>query len=67
MDAEIGDAAGRIWRALSDSGPMSKARIVKATGLSADLVNQGIGWLVREGKLEREQMAKGGQTIRLRP
>ena len=51
MEAEIGFAAGKIWQTLSTKGPMAKSAIAKATGLSADAVDQGIGWLAREGKL----------------
>jgi len=51
IEREIGEAAGRIWNELYANGPMSKSRISKATGFPIQLVNQGIGWLAREGKL----------------
>lgn len=55
LEQEIGQAAGKIWKMLHDKDAMSKAQIAKMTGLSVNLVNQGIGWLAREGKLAREK------------
>jgi len=51
MESAIGFAAGKIWQTLNAKGPMAKTAIAKATGLSGDVVDQGIGWLAREGKL----------------
>jgi hypothetical protein len=51
MEAAIGFAAGKIWQTLNAKGPMAKSAVAKATGLSVDSVDQGIGWLAREGKL----------------
>jgi len=51
MEAKVGEAAGKVWQALHANGPMDKSALTKATGLSSDLVNQGIGWLAREGKI----------------
>ncbi len=48
---QIGEAAGAVWRALSDNGPMSMAKLVKAIGGPRDLVMQAIGWLAREDKV----------------
>jgi len=65
MEAKIGEAAGRIWQALHANGPMGKAQLAKVTGLSGDLLNQGIGWLAREGKLAAEGQDKN-QGLRLK-
>ncbi len=51
METRIGEAAGKIWQVLNAEGPVGKARLAKATGLSRDLLNQGVGWLAREAKL----------------
>lgn len=59
MEREIGEAAGKIWNALNAKGVMSKARLAKVTGLPTARVDQGIGWLAREGKLVREKGKKG--------
>ena len=58
MEQEIGDAAGKIWDALRENGPMTKSRIAQQTGLKAQLVDQGIGWLARENKLTWEEHRK---------
>jgi len=51
METEIGFAAGKVWQTLNSKGPMAKSAIARTTGLPADLLDQGIGWLAREGKL----------------
>lgn len=65
LEVEIGDAAGKIWNVLYEKGPMSRASISKATKLSTNLVNQGIGWLAREGKLATDK-AKRGEVFLLK-
>jgi len=52
LELEIGEAAGNIWTILAAKGSMSRTQLGKAAGLSTHLLNQGIGWLAREGKLE---------------
>ena len=64
IELEIGKAAGKIWDVLSAKGSMSKSQIAKETGLSTQLLNQGIGWLAREGKLVGEK-SKRGERIEL--
>ena len=51
LEKEIGEAAGKVWSSLRAKGPMAKTRIPKETGISAQLANQAVGWLAREGKL----------------
>jgi predicted transcriptional regulator len=48
----IGDTAGLVWKALSEQGPLSMAKLVKAVGQPRDSVMQALGWLAREGKVE---------------
>jgi hypothetical protein len=54
MESKIGDAAGKVWKTLSEKGPLASNQISKLAGLSAELTNQAIGWLAREGKLAEE-------------
>jgi hypothetical protein len=49
--AQIGETAGLVWQALSESGPMTAAKLVREVGIPRDLVMQAIGWLAREDKL----------------
>lgn len=58
MEAEIGEAAGKIWQALNTGGPMRKSAISKATGLPSGVLNQGIGWLAREANISSEGREK---------
>ena len=65
FENEIGEAAGKIWEVLQDNEPMSRTKIAKRTGLPTSLLNQGIGWLAREGKLMCEKR-KRTQAIGLK-
>jgi hypothetical protein len=49
--AQIGAAAGIVWQVLSEKGPLSMAKLVKAVGEPRDNVMQALGWLAREGKI----------------
>jgi hypothetical protein len=64
--AQIGDTAGLVWRQLTDSGPMSMAKLVKAVGEPRDTVMQAIGWLAREDKLQIEENSRT-RIIALKP
>ncbi len=50
--ASIGETAGVVWQTLSEKGPLSMAKIVKAVGQPRDQVMQALGWLARENKIE---------------
>ena len=49
--ANIGEVAGNVWRVLSEKGPLSMTKLVKAIGEPRDTVMQALGWLAREGKI----------------
>ncbi len=49
--AHIGQVAGIVWRTLSDKGPMTTTKLLKAVDEPRDTVMQAIGWLAREGKV----------------
>ncbi len=51
MEAEIGSAAGIIWRYLDEYGETTLSRLKQGTKLSDQLLLMGIGWLGKEGKL----------------
>ena len=52
---QIGHTAGAVWKTLSDNGPQSLAKLVKAVGEPRDTVMQALGWLAREGKISIEE------------
>ena len=51
MEAEIGHAAGEIWRYLNEHGQTSLARLKQGTKLSDQMVLMAVGWLAKEDKL----------------
>jgi hypothetical protein len=51
VEAEIGTAAGQIWRYLHTHGAVSWPQLQRGTRLPARLLAMGIGWLAREGKV----------------
>jgi hypothetical protein len=48
-----------VWRALTDHGPMSLTRLVKAVDAPRDVVMQAVGWLAREDKIDLEETNRG--------
>ena len=48
----IGELAGTVWKSLSENGPMTMAKLVKAAGEPRDNVMQAVGWLAREDKID---------------
>jgi hypothetical protein len=48
---QIGETAGVVWKALSESGPLGFPQLVKAVGQPRDSVMQAVGWLAREDKI----------------
>jgi hypothetical protein len=52
---EIGEAAGEVWHTLSEDGPMTMAKLVKAVGEPRDTVMQALGWLAREDKINIDE------------
>jgi hypothetical protein len=63
--ATIGEMAGVVWHTLSESGPLSLAKLVEATGKNRDLVMQAVGWLAREDKISIAD-TKRGKIVALR-
>jgi hypothetical protein len=61
----IGEAAGVIWRTLDLQGHLSAEELSLETGLAEDRLNQGIGWLAREGKISVGRDLKGQEWFRL--
>jgi len=66
MEGRIGEAAGKVWKVLSEKKAVARTGVTRAAGLSADLANQAIGWLAREGKLA-EEVREGKVLLRLKP
>ena len=62
--SQIGEAAGEVWKALAEQGPLSTARLIKEVDAPRDVVMQAIGWLAREDKIEIEDSK--ARTISLR-
>jgi hypothetical protein len=52
---QIGNTAGEVWRHLTENGPTTMAKLVKAVDEPRDLVMQALGWLAREDKLSIEE------------
>lgn len=62
MEAEIGDAAGEIWRYLDKHGVTTLSRLRQQVKLPEQIVLMGIGWLAREGKLK---LVRKGRVVKL--
>ena len=51
MDAEIGEAAGRVWQYLAEHSEATLPQLQRGTTLPERLLLMGVGWLAREDKL----------------
>ena len=63
MNAEIGDAAGVVWRYLDGHGEATLSQLKRETELSDQLLLMAVGWLAREGKLT---VTKHKRALRVR-
>lgn len=52
MNAKVGEYAGMIWRTLDGKNALSMKEIKKATKLKNEEFYLGMGWLMREDKIE---------------
>ena len=51
MNEMVGEFAGLIWRALEGKNALSQKEIKKATKLKDNEFYLGLGWLLREDKI----------------
>jgi hypothetical protein len=59
LGAQIGEAAGAVWRALEGSTSWTTAtQLRNRTSLSSDMLQRALGWLAREGKIQFEVSGK---------
>ena len=63
--ARIGEVAGIVWQVLSDDGPLTVAKLVKAVDEPRDTVMQALGWLAREDKISIDEDGRN-RTVSLR-
>ena len=52
INAQIGEAAGRIWNLLNEEGPQTFPQIKKKFKGSGELLGFALGWLAREDKVD---------------
>ena len=65
MRDTIGDAAGKIWHFLNENGDASVSKVTTETGLGKNEVQRGIGWLLKEDKLNVETVGRA-ETLSLK-
>jgi hypothetical protein len=51
----IGDTAGAVWKLLGSKGRVALTTLPKLLDKDGALVQQGVGWLAREHKVEFEK------------
>jgi hypothetical protein len=62
MEAEIGEAAGRIYQYLDKHGATALMNLPQRVKLRTPIAAMAIGWLAREGKLT---FVKSGRVMRV--
>lgn len=58
---QIGEAAGNVWKALNERGPLTLAELMEEVNAPQSLFFMAIGWLSREEKVRFE--AAGGDYL----
>ena len=59
LQAKAGEFAGKMWTALSEHGEMVGKDLKKAAKLKSDKeLYLGLGWLLREDKVETAEVEK---------
>lgn len=54
----IGEAAGKVWKVLGAKDKIALTTLPKVLDEDGALVNQAVGWLAREGKIEFEKQGR---------
>jgi hypothetical protein len=55
----VGETAGKVWQYLKQYGRSSVTAVESGVDSPRALVDMGLGWLAREGKLELAQEGRG--------
>lgn len=58
INGKVGEAAGKVWHALSSEGPQTVSQLKTKLNGSSEVVNFALGWLAREDKIEIMQEKK---------
>jgi hypothetical protein len=59
LSAQIGEAAGLVWRALEGSTSwVTVSQLRNRTAISADMIQRALGWLARESKVQFQVSGK---------
>lgn len=61
LQEKVGEIAGKIWSVLNEEGSSTQKQIKKLAKISEKDFFLGLGWLLREDKLEVEE--KSSETI----
>jgi len=62
MEAQIGEAAGRIWQYLDKHGATALINLSQRVKVRPQMAAMAIGWLAREGKLS---FVKAGRIMKV--
>lgn len=66
LEEKAGVIAGQIWQALNENGTQTSKALKKAAKLKTDKdLFLGLGWLLREGKIETSE-AEGELSVKLK-
>ena len=56
---EVGELAGKVWHYLREYGRSSVTAVENGVDAPRAVVDMGLGWLAREGKVELTQEGRG--------
>jgi Mn-dependent DtxR family transcriptional regulator len=66
MKELVGVAAGKIWLLLGEKGETSIPQLIQLLKEGSAIVDQALGWLTREGKIEYVSLTEAEREIYLK-
>lgn len=66
LQEKAGLIAGTIWNVLNEKGEMQLKQLKKLAKLTEKDLYLGLGWLLREDKLETAEVEKGEIVVKLK-
>lgn len=61
LKTKIGETAGNIWTILKERDSVAISSLPGILNENSSIVNQALGWLAREGKIDYQQ--EGRKTV----
>ena len=66
LQEKVGELAGKIWSSLNENGAQTLKQIKKTAKITEKDFYLGLGWLLREDKVNANEVEGGETTFKLK-